>query len=106
MQKTISFDLIVRRDTSEFTDEDFIEYDLSQLHFSDFCEQPQDKLVLPFVLPDSIFESSSFSWEVTNDSGADITNYILKRMVRLKKKNTKSLFVPSLKTKLRTCVNG
>ncbi len=97
LQKTITFDLTVRRDTSAFTDEDFIEYDLSQLKFSDFCEQPQDKLVLPFVLPDSLFESSTFSWEVTDKSGADITNYILTPIRNKKEDLSFSLIVTAVK---------
>ncbi len=65
--KTKTFDVTVCKDVSAWSDMDYVEYDLANLTFASFCNQPQSQLVGKVRLPSGVDGGSRFSWRVANE---------------------------------------
>lgn len=67
------FELVVLEDRSSWSDMDYIEKDLNDLEFSDFCTQDADKVVSSINLPEYLHadDGVTFTWDVTNKDAAN-----------------------------------
>lgn len=72
------FELVVLEDRSAWSDMDYIEKDLNDLKFSDFCTQDADKIVSSINLPEYLHadDGVTFTWDVTNKDAASIEDYV------------------------------
>lgn len=61
-----TFPLVIRKDTRNFKNIDYVMYDLSKVVFEDFCDQPKEHIVDGIQLPESPEGGSTFSWSATS----------------------------------------
>ena len=73
-----AFEMTLYRDTSAWDDLDYINNELNQLEFADFCSQDPNMIVSPITLPAYLYPDDNvvFSWSVSNTDVASIQDTI------------------------------
>lgn len=90
-----AFEMTLYRDTSSWSDLDFINGELKLLEFEDFCDQDPAMIVTPITLPPyvTIDDGVTFSWSVSDTTVASVTNNVARFTPRKDSKASLELIV-------------